>query len=425
MEFSVFHSYYTDKQEAKGDRVKIWAPDTIDLNKLISHLFDYDDQARIHIEHSEHIHKDRFLETTKSKLFFFPTLAFHEKKKKKKVWLYAQSDTLAHSLYNISNKLKNVDCCFIIPRSYSENADIFLRDKGIHYKTFSASLLKAGKPDMVLMLNDWSKEPLRLISLCHFYKIPTICIQESIIDFGDRFKRMEHADYAFVQGTQTLFELKRDCYFITGNPRYETIEKIAPNGNTAVINCNFTYNINEGIREQWLDDGIEAAGRLGFNYLISQHPRDNGNLDQYKNVYRSNSASVHQLLKNASVLITRFSSLIHEAIIMGLPVIYYNPHQEKMKYDFNFNQTFLFNAINKTELELALTKIKDGVDFSKRDDYLARHCMLPNSLPSATIAGLISSFPFRVKPKSIKDYIRVVFYHPLILKIASSIRKLF
>lgn len=427
MEFSIFHSYSPEILLHQRNKIKIWTPNTKDLNNIIHQIIENYVKVNINVERTENIDLDNFSNTKGCEIKLFdPPPSKLTTKKITKIWLYAQSDTLAQSLYNISQQLINISICFIVPKIYQENADIFLKNKSIGFEVFSASLLIKEKPDLVLLLNDWSKEPLRLISLCRIFNIPTVCIQESIIDFGDRYRRMQHADYAFIQGTQTVFELKRDLFFLTGNPRYETIKKASPdNEKLAVLNCNFTYNINENIREQWLDDIIELMDKQNYDYLISQHPRDNGNLLKYLNVYKSNSSSVHQLLEKASLLITRFSSLIHEAIIMGIPVIYYNPHQEKMQYNFNFNNEFLFEARNKDELEKCILKIKNGANFSNRDEYLSRHCILPNSLPSKTISELVTLFPFRSQQPKFIDYLYLVIFHSLIQKIVFLVRKLF
>ena len=269
----------------------------------------------------------------------------------------------------------------------------------------------------MILLNDWSKEAKRVIASCRILKIPTICIQESIIDFGDSFSRMMHADFAFIQGVQTQKELKRKLYFITGNPRYETIKKVNIEKNIIVaINCNFTYNIYEEIRENWLDDITFALDKNEIAYTISQHPRDNGNLEKYKSVNKSSSSSVHELLNTSKFLITRFSSLIHEALIMGIPIIYYNPHGEQMKYDFDFNEDFLILAKNEAQLNEAIVKLSKGVNFKNVNSYLIKHCILPGSSPSKNISSLINNIDFESKTMRSNDYLAFLIFHPLILK---------
>ena len=73
------------------------------------------------------------------------------------------------------------------------------------------------------------------------------------------------------------------------------------------------------------------------------------------NFIKSNAAIVHKTIAESSVIITRFSSLIHESIAYGRPVIYYNPHLEKMSYDFEPDQKNLIVAYNKRELKEALS----------------------------------------------------------------------
>jgi hypothetical protein len=344
---------------------------------------------------------------------------------KRKFWLYPQSDTLAHSLSIISDHLIKGSYEFVLPRLYKQQADTFLLSKNIPFKTFSLNYFLKEKPYAILFLNDWSKEARWLISLCHFFGVKTICIQESIIDFGDHFNRMLHADYVIIQGARTVSELDRDLYFITGNPRYEQIPEIDSQKNsTCIINCNFTYNIFEEIRYQWLDDITSVLNEKSIPFLISQHPRDNGDLSKYVHFSKSSSKSVHETLGGAKFVITRFSSLIHESLIMKIPVIYYNPHNEEMKYDFEFNDNFLFLARNTDELRNAINKIEQGIDYHLIDIYLSNHCLLKKELPSKQIADIAMNYPFQsVKPKK-KDFLQLLLFYPALLKVIAKIKKL-
>ena len=159
-------------------------------------------------------------------------------------------------------------------------------------------MLKEEKPDVMVFLNDWTKEVQRIIAHCRRLKIATVCIQESVIDFGDHFKRMQHTDYAFVQGSQTAYDLHKNIVYITGNPRYENLNLLTERRKEKVIiNCNFTYNIYEKIRYTWLDMISETLDNLRMDYLIIQHPRDMGDLTKYREFRKTNSATVHNIYR--------------------------------------------------------------------------------------------------------------------------------
>jgi arsenate reductase-like glutaredoxin family protein len=348
--------------------------------------------------------------------------------KKIRVALYAQSDTLANSLFCVSQSLHSDEYFFFVPDHADEGAADFFRKRNIPFTVYSYSSLKKFNPSAVLLLNDWSKESQRVIAHCRWIKIPVICLQESIVDFGDKFKRMQHADLAFVQGAQTVNDLERTHYFITGNPRYEAMYNPIPSTtNRVFINCNFTYNIFENIRHQWLDDIVNVVSELGLNYLISQHPRDMANLSKYKNVERSSSEKVHAQIMNSKMVITRFSSLVHEALVLGKPVVYYNPHREKMKYNFGFNDIFLFLATNKDELKQKINKALEGDKnyLEKRKEYLAIHCLPVSVKPSEIIAKILRENNFTTRKFSFFDFVAVFLYYPSVKKILHHIRKFF
>jgi len=343
----------------------------------------------------------------------------------KKIVLYAQSDTLANSVAVMAEHLNDHQLFFSVPGRAAERADIFFRSHNIPFGPYSFKWLKKVRPDVLLLLNDWSKEPQRIIAHCRWLGIPVICLQESVIDFGDRFRRMLWADHVLVQGAQTVRDLDRETYFVTGNPRYENIPPAGERGNEALINCNFTYGIFEDQRYGWLDDIHDTLAAEGLDYAISQHPRDTGDLKKYNKVLPSSSARVHGQLENAAFLVTRFSSLIHEALVMGVPVIYYNPHGETMQYDFGFNGRFIFLATTREELRDAVQRLR-SVQWSPEEleEYLAIHCLPRHPVPSANIDHLLAFHHFRPGSFGIADLLKLVLYYPHIKTLLSRLRKI-
>jgi hypothetical protein len=336
-----------------------------------------------------------------------------------KIFLYPQSDTLADSLLHIYLLLPPDKTKIITPQKAAEGTEDFLKSRKIAFTRYSFKFLKEEKPDVVVFLNDWTKEVQRITAHCRRLKIATVCLQESVIDFGDHFKRMQHSDFAFVQGSQTAYDLNKKTVYITGNPRYENLKK--PSGQLnkkVIINCNFTYNIYEDLRYTWLDMISETLENLRLDYLIIQHPRDTGDLTRYNDFIKTNSATVHNILSDASVLITRFSSLIHEAIIMGIPVIYFNPQNERMKYGFDFNQSFIQLAVNKEELKTSIEMVLQyQSDEEELKSYIIRHCLPVTKKPSVIISELLLNYHFKSLKFSLKDLIRIIIYHPVIRRL--------
>ncbi len=414
-----FYHYSSEEIQNKDkSTTHVWLPLSVESKKMIEHIGKKSPDAEINIQQAL---SDFFLSTDQ-----FLKASGSNKSNSKKIILYAQSDTLANSVSVIGKNLQEHSITYVVPKKNTEKADTFFESKKIEYKTYSYSILKSIHPDVFLLLNDWSKEAQRIIAHCHLLKIPVVCLQESVIDFGDHFKRMQHADEVFVQGSQTVIDLKRNSYYITGNPRYENINPVVNKGENVLINCNFTYGIFEDKRESWLDDIHQTLLKENLEYVISQHPRDTGNLSKYKKVISSSSASISQQLEDSNLLITRFSSLIHESLAMGIPVIYYNPHGETMQYDFEFDGKILQLARSRKELEACVLNFKNlTMNPQYLNEYLARHCICRTSLPSKNIEYIISTIPFKPGKFTAKDMLRVVFYHPTIKIILSNIRKVF
>lgn len=401
----------------------IWIPYLSDRNFLIEHLLQNCKNTEFKIEDVFGFHSESNSNNGK-KIFTFTVKEPLSSKSKQniKIFIYAQSDTLSNSAYIIGSAFKNKTVKYIVPVNDKEKAGTFFENKQQTYSVYSYKELKKNSPDVFVLLNDWAKEARRIIAHCRLLKIPVICVQESIISFGDKFKRMERADYVFVQGSRTVLDLNRQQYFITGNPRYEALKRSPiPAIKKAFINCNFTYGVHEDAREMWLSTIISVLEKNGYDYLISQHPRDTGNLINYKNVQKSSSQEVHSQIEQSSVVITRFSSIVHEALIMGRPVIYFNPHGEKLGYNFEFNNKFLFLASDKNELENALTSINNNnaINTPEWSSYIVRHCMSVTKAPSEIIDELLTRCEFKSPGISFSDIIALVFFHPFVRRIVS------
>jgi hypothetical protein len=416
MKYTDIFIYSSVDFSPERNAISIWIPFTRDSKILIDHI----------IKKSQFPNPTYFIEDgllfDKSLMNEYNLQLYSVKSPKvapslnERKWaFYAHSDTLANSISKIISELNKDHIRIYTPIYSKEGAEQFFLKKGISYEKYSFIKLKQFNPDALILLNDWSKESRRIIAHCHLLQIPVICIQESIIDFGDQFKRMEHADYVFIQGAQTVNELNRERYFITGNPRYCQSQISKNDNNYILINCNFTYQIFENVREQWIADIIQILEKKKNNYLITQHPRDKADLSNYKNVIQSASHLVEEQLQNCKFLITRFSSLIHEAIVLKKPVIYYNPHHEKMGYDFEFNNEFLISANSPDSLEKSIELLNaTKLNFIAFDNYLAVHCLPKHSKVTENISRLLLNYYFKPKSLTLKDIVFIIFLHPFL-----------
>lgn len=231
------------------------------------------------------------------------------------------------------------------------------------------------QPAAIVFGNDWSYTR-KLIDEAKILNIPTICLQEGPQDFDLPYRPMMHAEYVFLEGVAHAMYLERNEFFITGNPRLENIDrKPLPDKTTVMINANFTYGVCEEYRDVWMSDVVDACRQMGVNFFISKHPRDYG---EYRGlpVVSSDAFKIQDQLANASVIVTRFSSVLYEALAAGRTVIYYNPHSEVKKTLTRDKTGAILYSCNEDEL---LYSLREAVAFSeglkcKIDKFMHMHC---------------------------------------------------
>lgn len=232
-------------------------------------------------------------------------------------------------------------------------------------------------PCTVVFCTDWGPEERELCDWARKRGIPSVCIQEGQQDFEmpgyDQYQRVDHV---LVQGAITTKYLDRDAFIITGNPRLSGLSASPlPEKPLVMINANFTYGIYEDWRERWMEAVIAACRAVGVEFFISRHPRDFG---EYRDlpVIDSGAFKLHDQIARSSVLVTRFSQVLYEAMLMGRPVIYFNPHREVKKTLTEDRTGAIVFAATRDELHAALTKaLAPSQDFvSAMEDFLAIHC---------------------------------------------------
>lgn len=232
------------------------------------------------------------------------------------------------------------------------------------------------KPSVIIFGCDWSTFARNIIKEARILGIPTICIQEGPLDFDLASKSMTHADYVFLQGLIHAKYLDRNEFLITGNPRLENIKKEPlPKKPLVMVNGNFTYGIYEDARESWIKGIAEACKNIKVDFFISKHPRDFGQYKGYK-VINSDAFKIEDQINMSSVLITRFSQVLYEALLRGRLVIYYNPHGEIKKVLTEDENGAFFYATNPKELEHCLYKAIEFEDDMKEriKIFLLLHC---------------------------------------------------
>ncbi len=265
--------------------------------------------------------------------------------------------------------------CMILPVK-EEGAGDALKKKGIDYQVYSEKRLEVMKPSVVVFGNDWGWEERDIIYQCRNLGIPTIVIQEGPLDFLDETgHRMKCADYAFVMGKVMNKFLLRWGIRVTGNPKFNRFERKAkPEKPVVMVNYNFTYGVYEEHKESWLEDVADVCRELGVNFFISRHPRNYDDLSEYP-VRESCAAVVREHIEASSILISRFSTVIHEVLMWNRSVIYYNPFNEHHRI-FNEDQTGAVNKVSdKDGLRRVLKRcISEDASEKSHKEFLNIHC---------------------------------------------------
>ncbi|RJR07415.1 hypothetical protein C4588_06965 [Candidatus Parcubacteria bacterium] len=303
------------------------------------------------------------------------TVRSGEKSANRPIAFFVASDTIAKMLKGVTAYL-NVPYFYILPSSKNEGAFESLLSDNVQIFPNTAGLLATKYPAILVLGNDWGGEEMDLIKSASRLKIPSVCIQEGCLDWQGEARRMQWATYPFIQGPITTEYLSREIYFLTGNPKFDTLTAVPlPTRPKVMVNCNFTYGIFEEERDRWLEDIATACITTGFDFFISQHPRDKKQIEKYP-VKRSNASVVHSQIAESSILVSRFSTVIHEAVLMGRQAIYYNPHGEPMQL-FNEDKTNgIYKASSLEELLAVFENLKNGRELKASDssNFALLHC---------------------------------------------------
>lgn len=216
-----------------------------------------------------------------------------------------------------------------VKEGFSENRDI---------ETIKYELLEFVNYKSLVCSIDWEDQFGRpLIYKSQKMGIPTIGLVDGIEDFEDTdYAKSRNAyqtvEYVLVTGENDLkfLQNKLEKCFVIGLPKMYHLyhEKVSlPQKHMVVINVNFTYGTFEEARDNWLKEVLEACAILQLDYIIAQHHADHGDLSNY-NVSKEN---IYDTIRKGSIIISRFSTVISEALAMGRKVVYHNPHGEKVK----------------------------------------------------------------------------------------------
>lgn len=318
---------------------------------------------------------------------------------------YLGSDTLVkHSAEIIRNlKKQNAEVKIVTPVLDVEKAESTLKSvyPDLYQLKVNFISIVNMKPTAFICCNDWSPEVQILIIKMRKLGVPTIALQESVVDLSDSSQKYIYADLVFAQGkvSQSLIKNKS---ILTGNPRYSSYQVPKITSQNCLINCNFTYGIFENEALDWIKDVTSTLSELSIDYKISKHPRDTTDLREFDGkIIASGAETISEQITESKIVITRFSSLIHESLLLGRKVIYYNPFQEDMGYNFYPDNLVLAVCNTQSELEKSISNLYN-CDYkdSEFKMYLKEHLYFSDICTSELIANKILSTEIQVTNKN-------------------------
>jgi len=224
----------------------------------------------------------------------------------------------------------------------------------------------------LFVMNDWGVETQPLVRLARLNRVPTIARVEGVQDFLDLdtgrakwpYLRLPYlaADHVLAQGRNDVASLRRSNVQIVGNGRMETFFKAAERSSArsgrAIINSNFTYGVLTEARASFLIAAIDSCRDVGLSPIISQHPADRELPERFDEFATTETMS--DLLHRSDVLVSRFSTVPFEAMAIGTPFVYFNPHGERVS-TFSDPKGGYESALDQESLNTALTVAVEGL----------------------------------------------------------------
>jgi hypothetical protein len=289
---------------------------------------------------------------------------------------------------------------------------IHRRDEGVRSKAKELGIELVGYsmfsmghylPKVLVSFNDWDPIVRSLMSAAQNVGIGTACIVEGIQDYNDAdINRVRDAyrmaEHILLPGKfdERYFKNSVQTTYVTGVTRVSKLRRRPPakppETPRALINSNFSYNVLVEHRDEWVRTAVEACKIAKLDCAISRHPADLGveheDIVTGQNFYDATDAS--------SIVIQRFASGVLEALAVGRPVIYYNPHDEKVDKFADPMGAYPI-ARSKEELSEILSNWQELEETKHTwDDFLDIHCgessLEMEKAPSRALARIVSEY---------------------------------
>ena len=256
-------------------------------------------------------------------------------------------------------------------------------------------------PKSIVVFNDWDRVVTRpAMEAAKKAGIVALAIVEGVQDYDDADTGRVRSAYKTCSHVITPCKFDMKYFDSEVQHVYEgaipRIEKLAAEVELhpystmkpIVINSNFSYNVLVNKRDEWVKTAVDACIELELPYVISRHPADMGDFSQYT----VTAKTMYDAIWDGSLFISRFGSGIIEAIAMSRPVIYYNPHQEKVdKFKDSLGAYYIANS--KDELKHFIKETYRNLDEIKRQwpAFLALHAGYEAGTPFCAIHKVVDA----------------------------------
>ena len=203
---------------------------------------------------------------------------------------------------------------------------------------FRSDVLELARPGALFVMNDWERWSRRLVVRANRLGIPTFGYVEGAQDFrdthvqhngvGQRRYPYQTVTYPLLVGDYDARFIKSGQARVVGSHRMEQLTKETPQfpkSARVCINSNFTYGLYADCQMAWLASVVEACKQVGLEFVVSQHHADTADLS----CYPTSTRSLYDEIRASTMVISRFSGVFFEAMALGKPVIYHNPHGER------------------------------------------------------------------------------------------------
>lgn len=269
-------------------------------------------------------------------------------------------------------------------RNGNDEVKLASKEQAIEITNFEDFIKLNINVSAIVMWNDWDLLMRILSQACHDVGTETIGWVEGIQDYHevDRIDRR----YPYSRSKNVILPGEYDTRYFTNTAQNIFVGEVVrikslwlsrmqkKNNNyplKVLINSNFSYGVLEEHRDKWIDQAVKACIKNGCKPIISRHPFDNGNSYSH---YQTNK-SFFDIIKECDVSIHRFASGILESLAMGIPVIYFNPHREKVDKFTSPNGAYQI-SYNQQDLELILLNRNFFWDETTAKSFLELHAGL-------------------------------------------------